>query len=80
MFFRKFISNRNKKIKVKVNKLVYLGLSEISKTLMYEFWYDYIKPKYQQNGNLCYMDTDRFLFILKLKMFMNILQMMLKKI
>ena len=37
-----------KKIKVKVNKPVYLGLSmlEISKTLLYEFWYDYIKPKY----------------------------------
>ena len=37
-----------KKKKVKMNKSVYLGLSilEISKTLMYEFWYDYIKPKY----------------------------------
>ena len=36
-----------KKIKVKINEPVYLGLSilEISKTLMYEFWYDYIKPK-----------------------------------
>ena len=39
-------------IKVKMNKSVYLGLSilEISKTLMYEFWYDYIKPKYQNNA------------------------------
>ena len=37
-----------KKIKVRMNKSVYLGLSilETSKTLMYEFWYDYIKPKY----------------------------------
>ena len=37
-----------KKKKVKMNKLVYLGLSilEISKTLMHEFWYGYIKPKY----------------------------------
>ena len=36
-----------RKTKVKMNKPVYLGLSilEISKTLMYEFWYDYIKPK-----------------------------------
>ena len=35
-----------------MNKLVYLGLSilEISKTLMYELWYDYIKPKYQNNA------------------------------
>ena len=34
-----------KKIKVKINKPVYLGLSilQISKILMYEFWYDYIK-------------------------------------
>ena len=32
-----------------MNKAVYLGLSilEISETLMYELWYDYIKPKYQ---------------------------------
>ena len=38
-----------KKIKIKMNKPVYLGLSilEISKTRMYEFWYDYIKPKYR---------------------------------
>ena len=28
---------------------------------MYEFWYDYIKPKYQDIANLCYMDTDRFI-------------------
>ena len=25
---------------------------------MYEFWYDYIQPKYQNNARLCYMDTD----------------------
>ena len=51
-----------KKIKVKVNKPVYLGMSilDISKTLMYEYWYDYIKPKYQDNAKLCYIDTDSF--------------------
>ena len=49
-----------KKTKVKMNKPIYLGLSilEISKTLMYEFWYDYMKPKYNDNVKLCYMDTD----------------------
>ena len=49
-----------KKIKVTMNKPVYLGLLilEISKTLMYEFWYDCIKPKYQNNAKLHYMDTD----------------------
>ena len=45
-----------KKIKVKLNKPIYLGLLilEISKTLMYEFWYDCIKPKYQNNAKLCW--------------------------
>ena len=56
-----------KKIKVKMNKPVHLGLSilEISKTLMYGFWYDYIKPKYQNNAKLCYMDTDSFIINIK---------------
>ena len=51
-----------KKAKVKINKPVYLGMSilDISKTLMYEFWYDYLKPKYKDNAKLCYMDTDSF--------------------
>ena len=50
-----------------MNKTVYLGLSilEISKTLMYEFWYDYIKPKYQDNSKLSYMDTDSFIINIK---------------
>ena len=56
-----------KKIKVKINKLVYLGLFilEISKALMYEFWYDYIKSKYQDNAKLCYMDTESFVINIK---------------
>ena len=46
MVFRGFVSNRNEENKSKVNKPVYLGLSvlEISKAIMYEFSYDYIKP------------------------------------
>ena len=41
-----------KKTKVKMNKPVYLGMSILDsrKTLMYEFWYDYIKPKYQDQA------------------------------
>ena len=67
--------------KVKMNKPIYLGLSilEISKTLMYEFWYDYMKPKYGDNGKLCYMDTDSFIIHIKQKISMKILLMMLKK-
>ena len=38
---------------------------DISKTLTYEFWYDYIKPKYQNNAKLFYMDTDSFITHIK---------------
>ena len=50
-FSENLLAIEMKKTKVKMNKPVYLGLSilEISKTLMYEFWYDYIKPKYGDN-------------------------------
>ena len=50
-----------------MNKSVYLGLSilETSKTLIYEFWYDYIKPKYQENLKLCYMDIDNLIIHVK---------------
>ena len=63
-----------------MNKPVYLVLLilQIGKTLMCEFWFDYIEPKYQKNLKLFYMDTDSFIFI-KLKIFMKILQMMLEK-
>ena len=56
-----------KKTKEKMNKPIYLGLSilEISKILMYEFWYDYLKPKYDNNVKLCYMDTDSFIMNIK---------------
>ena len=48
------------KTKVKMNKPMYLGLSilDISKVLMYEFGYDYMKLKYKNKVKLCYMDTD----------------------
>ena len=56
-----------KKTKLKMNKPTYLGLSilESSKTLLYEFWYDYIKPKYNDNVKLSYMDTDSFIIKIK---------------
>ena len=56
-----------KKTKVKMNKPIYPGLSilEISNTLMYEFWYDYMKPKYGDNVKLCYLDPDRFIIHIK---------------
>ena len=45
-----------------MNKPLYLGMSilDISETLLYEFWCDYVKPKYKDKAKLCYMDTDSF--------------------
>ena len=42
-----------------MTKPIFLGLSilDISKTFMYKFWYDYIKPKYEDRAKLCYMDS-----------------------
>ena len=58
-----------KKVKVKMNKPIYLGLSilDISKITMYEFWYDYVKIIYQDKARLCYMDTDSFVVNIKTK-------------
>ena len=56
-----------KKVEVKMNKPIYLGqaILDISKTLMYEFRYDYIKPKYKEKLRLCYTDTDSFVMYIK---------------
>ena len=58
-----------KKVKVKMNKPIYLGLSilDISKITMYEFWYDYVKTIYQDRARLCYLDTDSFVVNIKTK-------------
>ena len=60
-----------KNTKVKMNRPIYLGMSilDIRKTLMYEFWYDYIKLKYKDKAKLCYMDTDSFVIYVKTKDF-----------
>ena len=56
-----------------MNKPIYLGqaILDISKTLIYEFWYDYIKPKYGDKARLCYMDTDSFVIYIKTEGFFN---------
>ena len=70
-FSENLLAIEMKKIKVKMNKPVYLGLSllEISKSLMYEFLYDYIKPKYQDNAKLCHIDTGSFVVNIKTESF-----------
>ena len=62
-FSADLLSIEMKKIKVKMNKPVYprLSILETGRILMYEFWYNYIKPKYKQNAKLCYIDTYNFI-------------------
>ena len=50
-----------------MNKPVYLGssISDLSKTVMYAFWYDYLKPKYGENAKLCYIDAGSFIVHVK---------------
>ena len=52
---------------VKMNKPIYLGMAilDTSKILMYEFWYEYLKPKYGYKIKLCYMDTDNLIPFIK---------------
>ena len=56
-----------RKTQILINKPVYLGSSilDLNKTVMYEFLYNYVKPKYGENANLCYMDRNSFIVHLK---------------
>ena len=56
-----------RKTQILMNKPVYLGLAilDLSKTVMYELWYDYVKRKYGENVKFCYMDTDSFIVLVK---------------
>ena len=74
-FSEKLLATEMKKIKIKMNKPVYLGFSilVISKMLMYEFRLDYIEPKCQSNAKLCYMDTDSFIIHIKTEDFYEVI-------
>ena len=52
-----------------MNKPAYLRLPilEFSKISMYEFWYDYVKPKYGEQAKFSYMDTDSFTVYIRSK-------------
>ena len=79
-FSKNLLAIEMKKTKVKMTKPVYVGMSilDISKTLMYQFWYDYVKPKYKDKAKLCYMDTDSFVMNIFTEDFLRTLTMMLK--
>ena len=66
-FSENLLAIKMKKTKVKMNKPVYLGLPilDISKILICESWYDYMKPKYGDKSKLCYMNTDNFIMCIK---------------
>ena len=55
------------KIKVVMNKLVYLGqaILDLIKIIMYEFHYDYMVPKYSDRLKLYYMKTDSLVYHIK---------------
>ena len=61
-FYNHFMTIEMKKRRVKMNKPLYLGMSilDISKILMYEFWYNYVIPKHGDKVKLCFTDTDSF--------------------
>ena len=69
-----------KKTKIQMVKSIYLDMSilDISKTLTYEFWYDYIKPKYGDRAKLRYADTDSFVIYITTKDFFEDIAMVLK--
>ena len=56
-----------RKTQILMAKPVYLGLSklDLSKTVMYESWYDYVKAKYGESAKLSHMDPDSFIVHLK---------------
>ena len=56
-----------KKTEVKINNPIYLGQAvlDLSKTLMFDFWYDNLKPMYGDKTRLCYTDTDSFIMRIK---------------
>ena len=59
-FTENLLATEIRKTQILMKNPVYLGLSilDMSKALMYEFWYDYVKPKFGENAKLCYMDTN----------------------
>ena len=55
------------RIRTHMTTLVYLALTilKISKIIIYEFWYDFVKPKYREKTKLCYLDTNSFIVYIK---------------
>ena len=63
-FSKHLFAVKMRKTEIKINKPKYLeqAIFDLSKTLMYEFYYDYMRPKYGSKVKLCYMETDSFVY------------------
>ena len=76
-FIETLLVKEMRKTQIIMNKLLHLVLSilDLNKIVMYEFWYDYVKPKYSENAKLCYMDTDSFIVYVKVdEIYKNIVE------
>ena len=64
IFSENLVSVHLKKTSLTMNKPVYLGMCilDLSKTIMYDFHYNYIKPKYEEKAKLLFTDTDSFMY------------------
>ena len=64
LFSKELFAVEMGKTEITMNTPMYLGqvILDLSKTLMYEFPYDYMRPKYGSKVNLCYMDTNSFVY------------------
>ena len=66
-FTENLLATEMRKTQISINKPDYLDLSklDLSKIVIYEFWYHYVKPKYGENTKLCYIDMDSFIVYVK---------------
>ena len=70
-FSENFLAMEMKKTKIKINVPIYKGFTilDVSKAVMLELFYDYLKTTYGDKVKLCYTDTDSFILHIKTKDF-----------
>ena len=68
-FHENLVAVHMEKTTVKLNKPIYLGMSilDLSKTLMYQFHYEYVKPKWEDKSELLFTDTDSLCYEIEIK-------------